>query len=185
MIQCLKHKAKERPEKRRGNKVNELRPPHLEQPGQRKKPPKMNKVILLPFLYWSVWLRYAGLKDVFLLKNHSVLFHSWKIAPWFPQLIAVIYNSRSAAALPRRQESAGIDWMDLFFFFFHRSAHAAVKSAERKGLERQRTRAWLTANGLNRYQAGASPLHRTQQTNSDSGALLRCSSGDNGVVLTH
>lgn len=36
MIQCLKHKAKERPEKRRGNKVNELRPPHLEQPGQRK-----------------------------------------------------------------------------------------------------------------------------------------------------
>ncbi len=34
MIQCLKHKAKERPEKRRGNKVNELRPPHLEQPGQ-------------------------------------------------------------------------------------------------------------------------------------------------------
>lgn len=35
MIQCLKHKAKERPEKRRGNKVNELRPPHLEQPGQR------------------------------------------------------------------------------------------------------------------------------------------------------
>lgn len=35
MIQCLKHKAKERPEKRRGNKVNELRPPHLEQPGER------------------------------------------------------------------------------------------------------------------------------------------------------
>ena len=35
MIQCLKHKAKERPEKRRGNKVNDLRPPHLEQPGQR------------------------------------------------------------------------------------------------------------------------------------------------------
>lgn len=35
MIQCLKHKAKERPERRRGNKVNELRPPHLEQPGQR------------------------------------------------------------------------------------------------------------------------------------------------------
>lgn len=35
MIQCLKHKAKERPEKRRGNKVNELQPPHLEQPGQR------------------------------------------------------------------------------------------------------------------------------------------------------
>lgn len=35
MIQCLKHKAKERPEKRRGNKVNELRPPFLEQPGQR------------------------------------------------------------------------------------------------------------------------------------------------------
>lgn len=36
MIQCLKHKAKERPEKRRGNKVNELLPPHLEQPGQRR-----------------------------------------------------------------------------------------------------------------------------------------------------
>lgn len=35
MIQCLKHKAKERPERRRGNKVNELLPPHLEQPGQR------------------------------------------------------------------------------------------------------------------------------------------------------
>lgn len=35
MIQCLKHKAKERPEKRRGNKVDELLPPHLEQPGQR------------------------------------------------------------------------------------------------------------------------------------------------------
>ncbi|XP_028261296.1 rho-related BTB domain-containing protein 3 isoform X1 [Parambassis ranga] len=34
MIQCLKHKAKERPEKRRGNKVNELRPPHLEQPAR-------------------------------------------------------------------------------------------------------------------------------------------------------
>lgn len=35
MIQCLKHKAKERPEKRRGNKGAELLPPHLEQPGQR------------------------------------------------------------------------------------------------------------------------------------------------------
>ncbi|CAG5983353.1 unnamed protein product [Menidia menidia] len=34
MIQCLKHKAKERPEKRRGNKVNDLRPPHLEQPAR-------------------------------------------------------------------------------------------------------------------------------------------------------
>uniref|UniRef100_A0A667WHF1 Rho related BTB domain containing 3 n=1 Tax=Myripristis murdjan TaxID=586833 RepID=A0A667WHF1_9TELE len=34
MIQCLKQKAKERPEKRRGNKLNEPRPPHLEQPGQ-------------------------------------------------------------------------------------------------------------------------------------------------------
>uniref|UniRef100_A0A8D0CUN9 Rho related BTB domain containing 3 n=1 Tax=Sander lucioperca TaxID=283035 RepID=A0A8D0CUN9_SANLU len=34
MIQCLKHKAKERPEKRRGNKVNELCPPHLEQPAR-------------------------------------------------------------------------------------------------------------------------------------------------------
>lgn len=34
MIQCLKQKAKERPEKRRGNKLNEPRPPHLEQPGE-------------------------------------------------------------------------------------------------------------------------------------------------------
>ncbi|CAG01402.1 unnamed protein product [Tetraodon nigroviridis] len=34
MIQCLKHKAKERPEKRRGNKVDELLPPHLEQPAR-------------------------------------------------------------------------------------------------------------------------------------------------------
>lgn len=117
---------------------------------------------------------FAFLKDVFLLKNSSVLFHSWKIALWFPQLIASIYNSRSAAALARRQESAGIDWMD----FFHRSAHAAVKSAERKGLERQRRSARLTANVLNRYRARASALQQTQQTNSDSGASLRCSSGD-------
>ena len=35
MIQCLKQKAKERPDKRRVNKVNEPQPPHLEQPGQR------------------------------------------------------------------------------------------------------------------------------------------------------
>ncbi|XP_062313510.1 rho-related BTB domain-containing protein 3 isoform X1 [Osmerus eperlanus] len=34
MIQCLKQKAKERPEKRRGNKLNEPRPPHLEQPAR-------------------------------------------------------------------------------------------------------------------------------------------------------
>ncbi|TWW61726.1 Rho-related BTB domain-containing protein 3 [Takifugu flavidus] len=34
MIQCLKHKAKERPERRRGNKANELLPPHLEQPAR-------------------------------------------------------------------------------------------------------------------------------------------------------
>lgn len=35
MIQCLKQKAKERPEKRRSNKLNEPHPPHLEQPGER------------------------------------------------------------------------------------------------------------------------------------------------------
>ncbi|XP_041748057.1 rho-related BTB domain-containing protein 3 [Coregonus clupeaformis] len=34
MIQCLKQKANERPEKRRGNKLNEPRPPHLEQPAR-------------------------------------------------------------------------------------------------------------------------------------------------------
>lgn len=64
-------------------------------------------------------------------------------------------------------------------FFFHRSAHAAVKSAERKGLVRQRTSARLTANVLNRYYTSVPPpLQRTQQTNSDSGALLRRSAGD-------
>ncbi|XP_030229912.1 rho-related BTB domain-containing protein 3 isoform X2 [Gadus morhua] len=34
MIQCLKQKAKERPDKRRVNKVNEPQPPHLEQPAR-------------------------------------------------------------------------------------------------------------------------------------------------------
>uniref|UniRef100_A0A8C8BUY2 BTB domain-containing protein n=1 Tax=Oncorhynchus tshawytscha TaxID=74940 RepID=A0A8C8BUY2_ONCTS len=34
MIQCLKQKAKERPEKRRSNKLNEPHPPHLEQPAR-------------------------------------------------------------------------------------------------------------------------------------------------------
>ncbi|XP_072315628.1 rho-related BTB domain-containing protein 3 [Eucyclogobius newberryi] len=34
MIQCLKHKAKDRPEKRKGNKLHDLRPPHLEQPAR-------------------------------------------------------------------------------------------------------------------------------------------------------
>ncbi|XP_052329824.1 rho-related BTB domain-containing protein 3 isoform X2 [Oncorhynchus keta] len=34
MIQCLKQKANDRPEKRRGNKLNEPRPPHLEQPAR-------------------------------------------------------------------------------------------------------------------------------------------------------
>uniref|UniRef100_A0A671MJM3 Rho-related BTB domain-containing protein 3-like n=2 Tax=Sinocyclocheilus TaxID=75365 RepID=A0A671MJM3_9TELE len=33
MIQCLKQKAKERPDKRRGHRFNEPRPPHLDQPG--------------------------------------------------------------------------------------------------------------------------------------------------------
>uniref|UniRef100_A0A8B9LP49 Si:dkey-6b12.5 n=1 Tax=Astyanax mexicanus TaxID=7994 RepID=A0A8B9LP49_ASTMX len=32
MIQCLKQKAKERPDKRRGHRFNEPRPPHLDQP---------------------------------------------------------------------------------------------------------------------------------------------------------
>ncbi|KTG36915.1 hypothetical protein cypCar_00035702, partial [Cyprinus carpio] len=32
MIQCLKQKAKERPDKRRGHRINEPRPPHLDQP---------------------------------------------------------------------------------------------------------------------------------------------------------
>uniref|UniRef100_A0A3B4AJV2 BTB domain-containing protein n=1 Tax=Periophthalmus magnuspinnatus TaxID=409849 RepID=A0A3B4AJV2_9GOBI len=41
MIQCLKHKAKDRHEKRRGNKLHELRPPHLEQPGE-----SLRKVLL-------------------------------------------------------------------------------------------------------------------------------------------
>lgn len=160
MIQCLKHKAKERPEKRRGNKVNELRPPHLEQPGQRKNLQNEKRniastrvlVCLVYFKrFFTLFIRrlFAVLNNSFLhLKKYSsILFHSWKIAHWFPQLIAVIYNSRSAAVLPRRQESAHVDWMD----FFQRSAHAAVKSAERKGLERQRTSARLTANVLNRY----------------------------------
>lgn len=35
MIQCLKQKAKERPDKRRGYRMNEPRPPHLDQPGNR------------------------------------------------------------------------------------------------------------------------------------------------------
>lgn len=154
MIQCLKHKAKERPEKRRGNKVNELRPPHLEQPGQKKNLQNSFSLrsdlrVSLRGYSHSFFLRPWSLgvsNDVFLLENSSIIFHSWKIAPWFPQLIAVIYNSRSAAVPPRRQESAGIDWMD----FVHRSAHAAVKSAERKGLVRQRTRARRTANVSNR-----------------------------------
>uniref|UniRef100_A0A8B9LP45 Si:dkey-6b12.5 n=1 Tax=Astyanax mexicanus TaxID=7994 RepID=A0A8B9LP45_ASTMX len=34
MIQCLKQKAKERPDKRRGHRFNEPRPPHLDQPGK-------------------------------------------------------------------------------------------------------------------------------------------------------
>lgn len=34
MVQCLKLKAKERPEKRKGSKFNDLRPPHLEQPAR-------------------------------------------------------------------------------------------------------------------------------------------------------
>lgn len=51
MIQCLKHKAKERPEKRRGNKVNELRPPHLEQPGQRNTMVSKNSTFILSSIY--------------------------------------------------------------------------------------------------------------------------------------
>lgn len=55
MIQCLKHKAKERPEKRRGNKVNELRPPHLEQPGQWSTMVSKNAVnAILNGIYWHV-----------------------------------------------------------------------------------------------------------------------------------
>ncbi|KTF86447.1 hypothetical protein cypCar_00011387 [Cyprinus carpio] len=34
MIQCLKQKAKERPDKRRGHRFNEPRPPHLDQPAR-------------------------------------------------------------------------------------------------------------------------------------------------------
>uniref|UniRef100_A0A8C2AYV0 BTB domain-containing protein n=1 Tax=Cyprinus carpio TaxID=7962 RepID=A0A8C2AYV0_CYPCA len=34
MIQCLKQKAKERPDKRRGHRINEPRPPHLDQPAR-------------------------------------------------------------------------------------------------------------------------------------------------------
>ncbi|KAG5272864.1 hypothetical protein AALO_G00170130 [Alosa alosa] len=34
MIQCLKQKAKERPDKRRGYRINEPRPPHLDQPAR-------------------------------------------------------------------------------------------------------------------------------------------------------
>ncbi|KAK7143254.1 hypothetical protein R3I93_014419 [Phoxinus phoxinus] len=34
MIQCLKQKAKERPDKRRGHRLNEPRPPHLDQPAR-------------------------------------------------------------------------------------------------------------------------------------------------------
>lgn len=55
MIQCLKHKAKERPEKRRGNKVNELRPPHLEQPGQWSTMVSKDTVnAILNGIYWHV-----------------------------------------------------------------------------------------------------------------------------------
>lgn len=95
MIQCLKHKAKERPEKRRGNKVNELRPPHLEQPGQRKNLQNEKRNIasihvLVCLVYFKSFFYAFFLKRLFAVLNNgllhlkkysSILFHSWKIAP--------------------------------------------------------------------------------------------------------
>ena len=64
MIQCLKHKAKERPEKRRGNKVNELLPPHLEQPGQRSMAHRMCHIC-------------CNIQTFILHKEHCPIFAAW------------------------------------------------------------------------------------------------------------
>lgn len=90
MIQCLKHKAKERPEKRRGNKVSELRPPHLEQPGQ-KNTMVSEKLILLLFIYFclvSICRQCEPFPDHF----QYFLFHSWKILFEFNNYIVISHN---------------------------------------------------------------------------------------------
>lgn len=78
MIQCLKHKAKERPEKRRGNKVNELRPPHLEQPGQMNTIALKNQLIFLFSLRCTFFLLLSVLTNYFL----STFFSQVSVLCW-------------------------------------------------------------------------------------------------------
>lgn len=118
MIQCLKHKAKERPEKRRGNKENELRPPHLEQPGQRSTTVSNNKYCFYcewcwVVSRWFIWNRIFNITKCFI--------------DWF---ISFLICNKVALHTAQFTGSIQSDWLDWIVSSW---AYIAIKRAEHKG----------------------------------------------------
>ncbi|XP_055724754.1 rho-related BTB domain-containing protein 3 [Salvelinus fontinalis] len=92
MIQCLKQKANDRPEKRRGNKLNEPRPPHLEQPA-RLPPIRVEESSFSQDLQWLLE-RGAQFADVAFYAGDSGKELGWghaavlcAVSPYFRQLL--------------------------------------------------------------------------------------------------
>uniref|UniRef100_A0AAR2LX74 BTB domain-containing protein n=1 Tax=Pygocentrus nattereri TaxID=42514 RepID=A0AAR2LX74_PYGNA len=92
MIQCLKQKAKERPDKRRGHRFNEPRPPHLDQPA-RLPPVRVEESSFSQDLQWLLE-RGVQFADVVFYAGDSGKELGWAhaavlcaISPYFRQLL--------------------------------------------------------------------------------------------------
>ncbi|TSK72110.1 Rho-related BTB domain-containing protein 3 [Bagarius yarrelli] len=92
MIQCLKQKAKERPDKRRGQRLNEPRPPHLDQPA-RLPPVRVEESSFSQDLQWLLE-RGAQFADVVFYAGDSGKELGWAhaavlsaVSPYFKQLL--------------------------------------------------------------------------------------------------
>ncbi|XP_016426665.1 rho-related BTB domain-containing protein 3-like [Sinocyclocheilus rhinocerous] len=92
MIQCLKQKAKERPDKRRGHRFNEPRPPHLDQPA-RLPPVRVEESTFSQDLQWLLE-RGVQFADVAFYAGDSGKELGWAhasvlcaISPYFRQLL--------------------------------------------------------------------------------------------------
>ncbi|KAF7696727.1 hypothetical protein HF521_005145 [Silurus meridionalis] len=93
MIQCLKQKAKEGPDKRRGHRFNEPRPPHLDQPA-RLPPVRVEESSFSQDLQWLLE-RGAQFADVVFYAGDSGKDLGWAhaavlsaVSPYFKQLLA-------------------------------------------------------------------------------------------------
>ncbi|XP_060746310.1 rho-related BTB domain-containing protein 3 isoform X3 [Tachysurus vachellii] len=92
MIQCLKQRAKERPDKRRGQRFNEPRPPHLDQPA-RLPPVRVEESSFSQDLQWLLE-RGAQFADVVFYAGDSGKELGWAhaavlsaVSPYFKQLL--------------------------------------------------------------------------------------------------